>query len=417
MFNWAEEWNFSFSGCGFRSIYYVGVLSCFLERVPQLVHGASKIGGASSGCLVAAALTVGTSMEQLCLDIMTTAKEARKQTLGVFHPSFCLLRTVQRSLLDRIPIDAHLRASGKLCVSLTRLSDGENVLVSEFASREELIQVLMCSCFFPVYCGSTPPSYRGVHYMDGALSNSMPLFEHRNTITVAPFSGESDICPTEGTFNFFEANYGNVSIQVNTGNVHRVCTSFFPPPPEMLAEICHNGYMDALCFLIRQGLCSAGFNPCNMLLEEDKVKPPCCDFVKEKWKMKKMLLTEEHWWLNPKIIENLPPGVKKVLCEACRDAAEADSWWSRMTEFLLVKILLCMLTLLLVPLQFALFLVKSGMIICMNRQQQTVDRINRTPQMSAERQGVSPKILGLNLSFFFLWRNEICLIFLFYFLN
>lgn len=48
-----------------------------------------------------------------------------------------------------------------------------------------------------------------------------------------------------------------------------------------------------------------------MLLEEDKVKPPCCDFVKEKWKMKKMLLTEEHWWLNPKIIENLPPGVKK----------------------------------------------------------------------------------------------------------
>lgn len=81
-------------------------------------------------------------LEQLCLDIMTTAKEARKQTLGVFHPSFCLLRTVQRSLLDRIPIDAHLRASGKLCVSLTRLSDGENVLVSEFASREELIQVV-----------------------------------------------------------------------------------------------------------------------------------------------------------------------------------------------------------------------------------------------------------------------------------
>ena len=59
MFNWDEEWNISFAGCGFRSIYYLGALSCILQQVPQLVHGASKICGASSGCLVAAALTVG----------------------------------------------------------------------------------------------------------------------------------------------------------------------------------------------------------------------------------------------------------------------------------------------------------------------------------------------------------------------
>lgn len=59
MFDGSEEWNISFAGCGFRSIYYVGALSCILERVPQLVHGASKFGGASSGCLVAAALAVG----------------------------------------------------------------------------------------------------------------------------------------------------------------------------------------------------------------------------------------------------------------------------------------------------------------------------------------------------------------------
>lgn len=70
-------------------------------------------------------------------------------------------------------------------------------------------------------------------YMDGALSNNMPLFEQRNTITVAPFSGESDICPREGTFNAVEVHHGNVSIQVNTGNVHRICTSFLPPRLEV----------------------------------------------------------------------------------------------------------------------------------------------------------------------------------------
>lgn len=55
----------SFAGCGFRSIYYVGALSCILERVPRLVHGASTFGGASSGCLVAAALAVGIPIGEL----------------------------------------------------------------------------------------------------------------------------------------------------------------------------------------------------------------------------------------------------------------------------------------------------------------------------------------------------------------
>ncbi|TNN41785.1 Patatin-like phospholipase domain-containing protein 2 [Liparis tanakae] len=253
MFDRDEEWNISFAGCGFRSMYHLGAASCLLERAPHLVHGASKICGASSGCLVAAALTVGIPIEDFSADVLTLAQEARRHPLGVLRPTFRMLHMVRDSLLDKLPADAHLRASGRLCVSLTRLSDRQNVLVSQFHSREELIQALMCSCFFPVYCGFIPPSYHGVRYLDGALSDNMPLSERRNTITVAPFSGESDICPREGTFNFFEVHYGNVSIQVNTGNVHRICTSFLPPGPETLAEICHNGYTDALHFLRERG--------------------------------------------------------------------------------------------------------------------------------------------------------------------
>lgn len=52
-----------------------------------------------------------------------------------------MLQTVRRSLLEKLPEDAHLRATGKLFVSLTRLADGGNVLVSKFDTREELIQV------------------------------------------------------------------------------------------------------------------------------------------------------------------------------------------------------------------------------------------------------------------------------------
>ncbi|XP_058502049.1 patatin-like phospholipase domain-containing protein 2 [Solea solea] len=364
-FCWDEEWNISFAGCGFRSMYHMGAMCCVLERIPQLVHGASKICGASSGCLVAAALTVGIPIEQFCMDVMTMAKEARRHTLGVFHPTFSLLRRVRVFLLEKLPEDAHLRASGKLCVSLTRMSDGKNVLVSEFDSREELIQVLMCSCFFPLYCGFIPPSYRGVHYMDGALSNNMPLLENRNTITVAPFSGESDICPKEGTLNFCEVHYGNVSIQVNTGNVHRICTSFLPPRPEKLAEIFHNGYKDALRFLREKDLLGTQCRPPSLVAQMDK--PNCCESMRKVARAdvtKKILLDrlkptqETDHWPDQDVIANLPAEIERILCEACRESGDGVSW-SWLTDFLPIKVVLYLLTILMLPVELILFLTKS----------------------------------------------------------
>ncbi|KAK5600608.1 hypothetical protein CRENBAI_001338 [Crenichthys baileyi] len=344
MFDLSEQWNISFAGCGFRSIYYVGALSCILERVPQLVHGASKFGGASSGCLVAAALAVGIPIEQLCFSILNLAKGARKHTLGVFHPTFRMLHTVRHSLLEKLPEDAHILATGRLYVSLTRLPDGENVLVSKFDSREELIQ----------------------HYVDGALSNNMPLFEHRNTITMAPFSGESDICPREGTFNFFEASYGNVSIQVNTGNVYRVCTSFLPPTLEKLAGICQNGYMDALRFLKESDLLSVKNSPRSVALGKGWTEPPCCEHGKElanaeEARLRKMLqcngrnpLQKHHIWLNHKVTDSLPASIRKVLCEACGYNYDTGSWWSQLPDFLPVKLIFYMLTLPLLPILLSL---------------------------------------------------------------
>ncbi|KAM3870128.1 patatin-like phospholipase domain-containing protein 2 [Diretmus argenteus] len=329
MLNWEEEWNISFAGCGFSSIYYLGALSCIAERVPRLVQGASKICGASSGCLVAAGLTVGIPIETCCADVMSTAKEARKSKLGVFQPTFNLLQMVRGSLLHNLPEDAHVRASGKLCVSLTRVSDGQNVLVSEFGSREELIQVLTCSCFFPLFCGLIPPSYRGVRYVDGALSNSMPLIDQRNTITVSPFSGEGDICPREGTFNLLEVHYGNVSIQANTGNVHRIYMSFCPPKLEVLAEICHNGYMDALHFLKKNE-----YLPPSLVAEVDAPKPACCEPVnsssteagESKQPNGQNAPQEEHRWLDQQLIQNLPVSIKRVCLQSEAGAAGPLAW-------------------------------------------------------------------------------------------
>lgn len=79
--------------------------------------------------------------DQCCADLMLMARQARTHRLGPLHPSFDLLRLVRDSLLGRLPDDAHSRVSGRLGVSLTRVSNGRNVLVSEFLSREELVEV------------------------------------------------------------------------------------------------------------------------------------------------------------------------------------------------------------------------------------------------------------------------------------
>ncbi|GAA6101272.1 patatin-like phospholipase domain-containing protein 2 isoform X2 [Tachysurus ichikawai] len=243
------EWNISFAGCGFLGIYYFGVYSCLLERAHHLIKSTRRICGASSGALIAAMIVCKMSPAKCCENLMAIAKEARKGMLSSMHPSFNLLKLTRQLMIRDLPDNAHLLASGKLFVSLTRLSDRKNVLVSEFTSRDDLIQALFCSCFFPVYCGVVPPCYHGTHYVDGALSDSTPYSSLKNTITVSPFSGESDICPDDKPVYCQEVRHCNMSINVNLANVHRVIQAFFPPEPEVMAEICNNGYKDALVYL------------------------------------------------------------------------------------------------------------------------------------------------------------------------
>ncbi|XP_016312230.1 patatin-like phospholipase domain-containing protein 2 isoform X2 [Sinocyclocheilus anshuiensis] len=161
----AKEWNISFAGCGFLMAYYCGVYSCLFERAPFLLKGVKKICGASSGALMGAILACQMSPAKSCENLLDMSRETRKGTLGAVHPSFDLLKIVRNFLNRDLPDDAHLLASGRLFVSLTRVSDGTNVLVSEFDSKEDLTQALICSCFYPLYCGVIPPRYHGIAHI------------------------------------------------------------------------------------------------------------------------------------------------------------------------------------------------------------------------------------------------------------
>ena len=75
--------------------------------------------------------------------MLELTRKVRSKPLGLIHPSFNLNKVIHDGLINLLPDDCCQRANGRLYISVTRVSDGHNVLISQFDSKEELIQVLI----------------------------------------------------------------------------------------------------------------------------------------------------------------------------------------------------------------------------------------------------------------------------------
>ncbi|KAG9280776.1 patatin-like phospholipase domain-containing protein 2 [Astyanax mexicanus] len=321
MFPLDSPWNISFAGCGFLGIYHVGVASCLQEQAPFLVENARHIYGASAGALAASALVSGACMGEVGASNIDVAKEARKRFLGPMHPSFNLVKTLRILLHCLLPPDAYKKATGRLGISLTRVTDGENVLVTHFNSNEELVQACVCSAYIPVYCGLIPPTLQGVRYVDGGISDNLPQYELKNTITISPFSGESDICPRDtSSTNLHELRFTNTSIQFTLSNLYRVTRALFPPDPLVMKTMCKQGYKDALHFLKINGLLQyrRPHRPLGngaVMGEEDSDN----EDEEERHTREGELHHDAHSNIEEHIFEHLPPRLHRALVEACRE--------------------------------------------------------------------------------------------------
>ena len=136
-----QDLNLTFSGCGFLGIYHLGVVTCLKENAPLLLKRVRCFGGASAGSFAAVALVVDLPINHIAESVIRLAKRANSLTLGPLHPSFHIVRTIRRAFEKSLPENAHEIASGRLHISLTRVSDLSNVIVSQFNTKEELIEV------------------------------------------------------------------------------------------------------------------------------------------------------------------------------------------------------------------------------------------------------------------------------------
>ncbi|XP_071552050.1 1-acylglycerol-3-phosphate O-acyltransferase Pnpla3-like [Panulirus ornatus] len=203
--------------------------------------------GASAGAILAACLVCNVPLETMKSSFMETAIEAHRWKMGPFNPNFNIEDYLKLGL-EALPPDAHLRANDRLFVSLTKVSSAENVLVSSWESKEELIQCLLCSCFIPVFSGRKYPVFRGEKYIDGGFSNNLPIIQ-QPTITISPFDSLVDICPRNSAKRPVYISLAKEEMAVTLSNVIRLVRALIPPPAEVLEDLHQMGYRDAFHFL------------------------------------------------------------------------------------------------------------------------------------------------------------------------
>ena len=198
--------------------------------------------GASAGAIIAACMVCHVPVELIKQRFLNAAEDASKLSMGAFSTQFNTDQYLRKGL-EILPKNAHLTASGKLFISMTRSKDMKNVIVSQWNSREELIQSIVCSCYIPLFSGKKLPYFRGEKYIDGGFTNNIPK-PYRMTLTISPFASTASICPKDSDKPKF-VKMSCEEYELSSKNLVRFIEALIPPPVEDLEELRVSGYAHA----------------------------------------------------------------------------------------------------------------------------------------------------------------------------
>ncbi|XP_053164353.1 patatin-like phospholipase domain-containing protein 4 isoform X2 [Hemicordylus capensis] len=245
--------NLSFAACGFLGIYHLGAASALCRHGKKLLKVVKAFAGASSGSLIATVLlTVPENLEECTKIAYTFAEETRKLHFGALTPGYDLMTKLRSSIDSILPPNAHEIAENRLFVSVTSAKNGKNHLLSNFASREDLVKALLASSFIPLYAGINAMDYKGEKWIDGGLTNGLPILPVGRTVTVSPFCGRLDICPHDkGRIDAY-VKVAKQDLMLSVTNFVRLHQALFPPCQKKMESLYQDGYDDAVHFLLKE---------------------------------------------------------------------------------------------------------------------------------------------------------------------
>ncbi|XP_060089913.1 patatin-like phospholipase domain-containing protein 4 isoform X2 [Heteronotia binoei] len=180
------------------------------------------------------------------------AEETRKQYLGALTPGYDFMTKLRGSIDSILPPNAHEIAENRLFISVTSAKNGKNHLLSNFASREDLVKALLASSFIPLYGGFNAVDFNGEKLIDGGLTNGLPILPVGRTVTVSPFCGRLDICPQDRGRVGVYVKVPKQDLKLSIANFIRLHQSLFPPSQKKMESLYQDGYDDAILFLLKE---------------------------------------------------------------------------------------------------------------------------------------------------------------------
>ena len=117
------------------------------------------------------------------------------------------------------------------------------------------------------------PLFRGQYYIDGALSNNLPMLDD-DTITISPFTGEHDICPQDYAVDQNCVVFNNTFFAITSTNMHLLSRILFPVDAEVMRKLCSQGFNDTLRFLRQRNFLTTIPKPLSNSSLNDAVKAP-----------------------------------------------------------------------------------------------------------------------------------------------
>ncbi len=79
---------------------------------------------------------------QECVDwCLKSAENVHNHKGGLLNPTVCLMSDLKIFLETHLPEDAHVTASGRVFISVTENSSKKNMIISEYDTKEDLIEV------------------------------------------------------------------------------------------------------------------------------------------------------------------------------------------------------------------------------------------------------------------------------------
>ena len=221
--------SFAFSGCGWLTPFYFGVV----HKMQQSGYLTEKslVAGTSGGSL-AALVAVSGVHPRVGLDLMIemSLDKSFKNNIDL---------GLKRFLPAVLPDDIAERSNGRLHVCVTKLwpnPTGSPHIISQFQTKQNVVDAVAASCFIPLY--SSPRGFFTTmvnkpfdYYIDGGVVGFMPPI---GDVRVSPFN------------ILVFRRYPHIRIKANVFSAPRLLSwVLIPAPPDILEELYNEGYKAA----------------------------------------------------------------------------------------------------------------------------------------------------------------------------